>query len=114
MRVRCAGGAGHGGGITEAGQGNQGTAMPSAEEKFAEDVLSCVEGLNAVLPAFASRYDELVLVAALAEHVGGALRIFMRAGMCSSDQARRVLRHMEETAFATLSEVKPATASRVQ
>ena len=76
-------------------------AMPNAEEKFAEDVLNCVDDLNAVLPAFATRYDELVLVAALAEHVGGALRIFMRAGLCSPEQARRVLRHLEETAFAT-------------
>lgn len=89
-------------------------AMPSAEEKFAEDVLSCVEDLNAVLPDFASRYDELVLVAALAEHVGGALRIFMRAGLCSPEQARRVLRHLEETAFTPVRDVKAATLSRVQ
>jgi len=88
--------------------------MPSAEEKFAEDVLSCVEDLNAVLPALAARYQELVLVAALAEHVGGALRIFIRAGLCTPDQARRVLRHLEETAFAQLSEPPPAAANRVQ
>jgi hypothetical protein len=88
--------------------------MPSTEEKFAEDVVSCVDDLNAVLPAFVVRYDELVLVAALAEHVGGALRIFMRAGLCSTDQARRVLAHMEQTAFACLDDAKPAPATRVQ
>jgi len=74
--------------------------MPTAEEKFAEDVLSCVDDLNAVLPRLAARYEDLVIIAALAEHVGGALRIFMHAGICSPDQARRVLDHVHQTAFA--------------
>lgn len=88
--------------------------MPNAEEKFAQDVVRCVDDLNAVLPAFVLRYDELVLVAALAEHVGGALRIFMRSGLCSSDQARRVLAHMEQTAFACFDDANPASVTRVQ
>jgi hypothetical protein len=73
--------------------------MPTVEEKFADDVLSCVDDLNAVLPRLAARYEDLVIIAALAEHVGGALRIFMHAGICSPDQARRVLAHVHETAF---------------
>jgi hypothetical protein len=74
--------------------------MSTVEEKFAEDVLSCVDDLNAVLPRLAARYEDLVIIAALAEHVGGALRIFMHAGICSADQAKRVLAHVHETAFA--------------
>jgi hypothetical protein len=74
--------------------------MSTDEEKFAEDVLSCVDDLNTILPRLAARYEDLVIVAALAEHVGGALRIFMQAGICSPAQARRVLTHMEDTAFA--------------
>jgi hypothetical protein len=74
--------------------------MSTAEEKFAEDVLACVDDLNAVLPRLAARYEDLVIIAALAEHVGGALRIFMRAGICKPEQARRVLAHLEETAFS--------------
>jgi len=73
--------------------------MPTVEEKFAEDVLSCVDDLNAVLPRLAARYEDLVIIAALAEHVGGALRIFMRAGICSPEQAQRVLAHVHDTAF---------------
>jgi hypothetical protein len=73
--------------------------MSTAEEKFAEDVLSCVDDLNTVLPRLATRYEDLVIIAALAEHVGGALRIFMHAGICSPDQARRVLEHVRDTAF---------------
>jgi hypothetical protein len=74
--------------------------MSTVEQKFAEDVLSCVDDLNAVLPGLAARYEDLVIIAALAEHVGGALRIFMHAGVCSPDQARRVLAHVQDTAFA--------------
>jgi aminoglycoside phosphotransferase (APT) family kinase protein len=74
--------------------------MSTVEERFAEDVLSCVDDLNAVLPRLAARYEDLVIIAALAEHVGGALRIFMHAGICSPEQARRVLAHVEDTAFA--------------
>jgi hypothetical protein len=74
--------------------------MTTAEEKFAEDVLSCVDDLNAVLPRLAARYEDMVIIAALAEHVGGALRIFMHAKICSADQARRVLAHVHDTAFA--------------
>jgi hypothetical protein len=85
--------------------------MLSVEEKFAEDVLSCVDDLNAVLPRLAARYQDLVIVAALAEHVGGALRIFMRAGICTPDQARRVLAHVHETAFAHCRGEKPLPES---
>jgi hypothetical protein len=74
--------------------------MSTVEERFAEDVLSCVDDLNRVLPRLATRYEDLVIVAALAEHVGGALRIFIQAGICSAEQARRVLEHVEDTAFA--------------
>ena len=74
--------------------------MSTVEERFAEDVLSCVDDLNRVLPRLARRYEDLVIIAALAEHVGGALRIFMQAGICSREQARRVLEHVADTAFA--------------
>lgn len=74
--------------------------MSTVEERFAEDVLSCVDDLNRILPRLASRYEDLVIIAALAEHVGGALRIFIQAGICSAEQARRVLEHVEDTAFA--------------
>jgi aminoglycoside phosphotransferase (APT) family kinase protein len=74
--------------------------MSTAEERFAENVLACVDDLNSVLPRLAARYEDLVIVAAMAEHVGGALRIFMQAGICNALQARRVLAHLEETAFA--------------
>jgi hypothetical protein len=74
--------------------------MSTEEDQFAEDVLSCVDDLNAFLPRLTARYEDLVIVAALAEHVGGALRIFMQAGICTPEQARQVLTHVADTAFA--------------
>src|SRR5262245_924163 len=88
------------------GTGRRRLAVPrrktmSTEERFATDVLACVDELNALLPRLATRFEDLVIVAALAEHVGGALRIFMHADICSPEQARRVLAHIESTAFST-------------
>lgn len=71
----------------------------NAHEQFAEHVLSCVDDLNAVLARLSARYEDLVIAAALAEQVGGALRIFMENGICTPAQARRVLKHVESTAF---------------
>ena len=76
----------------------------SAEEKFAEDVLSCVDELNGVFIRLTARYEDLVIIAACAEHVGGALNIFMRAGVCSQEQARRVLKHIDDVAFGSSQE----------
>jgi hypothetical protein len=88
--------------------------MPTSEEKFAEEVLACVDDLNAVLPRLAARYEDLVIVAALAEHVGGALRIFMHAGLCSPEQAHRVLKHVQDTAFSAQLEAVLQESEQVQ
>lgn len=72
----------------------------SPQEKFANDVLACVDELNTALRGLAAGYEDLVIIAALAEHVGGALRIFMDNGICNSQQARRVLKHLDDTAFS--------------
>jgi hypothetical protein len=72
--------------------------MPNAEEQFATQVLACVDDLNTILPQLAARYDDLVIIAAFAEHVGGALGVFIRARICTPAQARRVLRHIADTA----------------
>jgi hypothetical protein len=90
------------------------TDMSTAEEKFAEEVLACVDDLNGVLPRLAARYEDLVIVAALAEHVGGALRIFMQAGICNPVQARRVLAHLEQTAFSRSIRDMPESPDLVQ
>ena len=82
-------------------------AQKTPEEQFADDVLLCVDELNGILPRLAARYEDLVIVAALAEHVGGALRIFQVTGICTKPQAQRVLKHIEETAFPGVQDSTP-------
>lgn len=83
----------------------------SPEEQFAEDVFACTDDINTVLPRLAARYQDLVIVAALAEHVGDALRVFMQNGVCNPTQARRVLKHLEDIAFSG-EEVAEASGTR--
>jgi hypothetical protein len=73
--------------------------MSAAEDIFDAAVLACVEDVNTLLPELAARYSDLVMVAAIAEHVGGALRICIRNGTCTPEQARHLLDHMRATAF---------------
>jgi hypothetical protein len=75
--------------------------MNAAEDKFAASVLACVEEINAMLPRLAARYPDLVMLTAIAEHVGGALRLFVRSETCTSEQARQIIKHMEQVAFGS-------------
>lgn len=69
-------------------------------ERFAEQVLNCVDRLNGFLPQLSSSYDDpLVLLAALAEHVGGGIRVLMEENLCAPAQAEKVLQHIRDTAF---------------
>ncbi len=73
--------------------------MPSIRESFGNGVLACVEDINKILPGLNRRYDVLVIVNALAEHVGSALRILIRRKVCDAGQARLVISRIEGTAF---------------
>lgn len=73
--------------------------MPADDDKFSAAVLACVHDINVLLPDLARQYSDLAMVTALGQHVGGALRLFIRNGVCTPEQARRILAHMEESAF---------------
>ncbi len=45
-------------------------------------------------------YERMVVVTALAEHVPAALQLFLELRLCSREQARQVLDHLEEAAFS--------------
>jgi len=74
--------------------------MQAAEDKFAEAVMACVEDVNAILPRLAQRYPDLVLVTALAEHVGAALQLLISHGLTTPAKARHILEYIELAAFA--------------
>lgn len=73
--------------------------MTSIRESFGADVLACVEDINRLLPDLNQRYQALVIVSALGEHVGSALQLLMRRKMCDANQARLVLDRIQGTAF---------------
>lgn len=73
--------------------------MTTVEERFAAYVLSCVDDINKLLPGLASHYPPMAVVAALAAHLGGALRIHMECGACSPEQASLIIQHVREVAF---------------
>jgi hypothetical protein len=58
-----------------------------------------VEDINKILPGLNRRYDMMVIVCALAEHVGAALRILVRRNICAAAHARLVISRIEGTAF---------------
>ena len=81
--------------------------MSTDDDKFRENVSACVEALNNHLPQLAARHTGLVLMAAMAEHVGGALQILMLSGKCTPEQARTLLAELERVVFAGLSAQSP-------
>jgi hypothetical protein len=71
----------------------------NGREKFENGLLACVEDINKLLPELSRRYDMVVIISALAEHMGSALRILQRRKVCDATQARLVIKHIEGTAF---------------
>lgn len=69
------------------------------DEKFQAELDRCMAEVTEHLPAIAEKHSSLALLVALAEHVGGALQLFMQQGACTEEQARAVLARVEETAF---------------
>jgi hypothetical protein len=71
----------------------------NGRETFENGLRACVEDINKLLPELSRRYDMVVIISALAEHMGSALRILQRRKVCDAAQARLVIKHIEGTAF---------------
>jgi len=67
--------------------------------QFESLVENCRAEVTQHLPAIAERHSSYALLAALAEHVGGALRLILCAGGCTPAEARAVLARCEQLAF---------------
>jgi hypothetical protein len=68
--------------------------------RFQEQVQACAEEIRTFLPALAERHSPLVVLAALSEHVGGALYLCQEAGACTTAEARALFEHLEQITFA--------------
>jgi hypothetical protein len=82
------------------------SAAPS--ETFNESLLECVEDINKLLPRLGRRYDMTVIMSALAEHVGSALKVLLLKKVCDAQQVHQVLKNIETSAFLTQSAQAPS------
>jgi len=73
--------------------------MSRTRESFGDGVIACAQDISKLLPSLTRRYDATIVVNALAEHVGSALRSLMRRKACDAEQARLVISRIENTAF---------------
>ena len=67
---------------------------------FDESLVACVADINELLPPLGRRYDMTVIISALAEHVGSALKVLMLRNICDVRQVRQVIKNIEQSAFA--------------
>src|ERR1700748_3385222 len=72
-----------------------GNSSTAGRETFDASLLACVEDINKLLPGLSRRYDLTVIMTALAEHVGSALKVLMHKQVCDALQARRVIKNIE-------------------
>ena len=85
------------------------SAMPS--ETFNASLLECVEDINKLLPGLGRRYDMTVVMSALAEHVGSALKVLLMKKVCDARQVHQVLKNIETSAFLGQSAQPKAESS---
>jgi hypothetical protein len=64
-----------------------------------DQIGKCAAEISAALPALVDRHTVLVVVAALTEHLGGALFVSQEANVCSAAQARAIIRRVRQIAF---------------
>lgn len=69
------------------------------DDLFERQLRDCTIDLNGILPELAARYSPVAVIAALATHVGGGLKLCVRQGVCTPDQARNLLNVLEQVAF---------------
>ncbi|MGH8208186.1 MAG: hypothetical protein ACREU6_01060 [Steroidobacteraceae bacterium] len=68
--------------------------------RYQDQVRKCAAEIRVLLPELAKRHTPLVVIAALTEHVGGALFLSQEAHGCSPARARAIIRRVKQLAFA--------------
>jgi hypothetical protein len=76
-----------------------GNSSAAGHGAFDKSLLACVEDINKLLPELGRRYDMTVVMSALAEHLGSALKVLMLRKVCDARQAQQVIKNIESSAF---------------
>lgn len=78
------------------------------QQRYQQQVRKCTAEITGLLPELANRHTPLVVIAALTEHIGGALLLSQETRACSRARARAIVRRVTRIAFA---DSQPADAS---
>jgi len=66
---------------------------------FKENLVACVADIADLLPPLGRRYEMTVIISALAEHVGSALKVLLLRHICDARQVRQIIKNIEDCAF---------------
>jgi len=67
--------------------------------RYQAQVRMCTAEIRAALPALTDRHTPLIVIAALTEHIRGALFLTQEANVCAPEKAQAIIRRMEQIAF---------------
>ena len=68
--------------------------------RYQAQVRMCAAEIRAALPTLTNRHTPLVVIAALTEHIRGALFLTQEARACAPEKAKAIIRRMEQIAFS--------------
>jgi hypothetical protein len=70
------------------------------QARYQNQVRMCAAEIRAALPALAGRHTPLIILAALTEHIRGALFLTQEAHACAPERAKAIIRRLEAIALA--------------
>jgi hypothetical protein len=76
-----------------------GNSNAAGHGTFDENLLACVEDINKLLAKLGRRYDMTVIMSALTEHLGSALKVLMLRKICDARRAQQLITNIESSAF---------------
>ena len=76
-----------------------GNTSTAGHAPFDESLLACVEDINKLLEKLGRRYDMTVIMGALTEHLGSALKVLMLRKICDARRAQQLIKNIESSAF---------------
>ena len=90
-----------------------GNSSAAGHGAFDESLLACVEDINKLLAELGRRYDMTVVMGALCEHLGSALKALLQKKVCDTGQVHQVIKNIENSAFLKKS-AQPKPESTTQ
>jgi hypothetical protein len=85
-----------------------GNSSAAGHGAFDESLVACVEDINKLLAELGRRYEMTVIMSALCEPLGSALKVLMLRKICDARRALQLIKNIESAAFLRKS-AQPGT-----